>query len=186
MEANFGFDMDSGPTQTLVTAAANVSDTTQPHASLQVDQSATFGDAGYQGVEKRKEIQSHSVKWQVVWRPDKRRALPNTKTGQLCEQIEKLKASVRAKVKHPVHVVKCQFGFMMVRHRGQALNTAGWHTLFALSNLWVVRKHFLQEMTGQIRPKVLNGRTSERTEPNQTTICRNSQRPIQKSPSYLS
>ena len=52
---------------------------------------------------------------------------------------ERAKASVRAKIEHPFRVVKRQFGYVKVRNRGLAKNTAQLTTLFALSNLWMVR-----------------------------------------------
>jgi IS5 family transposase len=39
--------------------------------------------------------------------------------------------------------VKRQFGFTKVRYRGLAKNTARLHALFALSNLWMVRRQLL-------------------------------------------
>jgi len=39
-------------------------------------------------------------------RPGKRHALPDVKTGRLREQLEKLRASVRARVEHLFHNVK--------------------------------------------------------------------------------
>lgn len=47
--------------------------------------------------------------------------------------------SIRAKVEHPFRVIKCQFGFVKVHYRGLKKNTAQLFTLFALSNLWMVR-----------------------------------------------
>jgi len=81
MKAHIGVDADSGLTHTLVTTAANVSDITQPHALLHGDESAAFGDTGYQVVEKRQENQNRSLKWHVALRPSKRRALRDTETG---------------------------------------------------------------------------------------------------------
>ncbi len=54
---------------------------------------------------------------------------------------ERHEASVRAKVEHPFRVVKRQFGYLKVRYRGLAKNTAQMLTLFALSNLWMARRH---------------------------------------------
>jgi IS5 family transposase len=42
-------------------------------------------------------------------------------------------ASVRAKVKHPCRVIKRQFGFVKVRFRGMAKDTAPVVALLALS-----------------------------------------------------
>ena len=50
---------------------------------------------------------------------------------------------IRAKVEHPFRVIKRQFGHVKVRYRGLMKNTQQLHTLFALSNLWMMR-HRLQ------------------------------------------
>jgi len=144
MKAHIGVDADSGLTHTLVTTAANVSDITQAHALLHGDETTAFGDAGYQGVERRQENEKSAVTWHVALRPGKRRTLPDTKTGRLREQLEKLKASVRAKVEHPFHVVKNIFGHKKVRYRGLAKNTAQLHTLFGLANLIIAKRRLFE------------------------------------------
>ncbi len=79
-------------------------------------------------------------------RPGKRRALDKSRgSHQLVERMEKIKASIRAKVEHPFRVIKRQFGFTKVRYKGLAKNTAQLVTLFALSNLWMARKRIIQE-----------------------------------------
>ena len=52
-------------------------------------------------------------------------------------------AQVRAKVEHPFRVIKRQFGYVKVRFRDLAKKTAQLMTLFALSNLWMARRHLL-------------------------------------------
>ena len=59
------------------------------------------------------------------------------------ERVEKVKASVRAKVEHLLRELKRQFGFTKVRYRGLAENTAQIVTLFALSNLWMARRQLI-------------------------------------------
>ena len=77
--------------------------------------------------------------------PGKRKALDKTTpVNRLVEQLEKLKASIRAKVEHPFRVIKCQFGYRKTRYKGLAKNTAQLLTLFALSNLWMVRKRMIE------------------------------------------
>ena len=144
MKAHIGVDADSGLTHTLVTTAANVSDITQAHALLHGDETTAFGDAGYQGVERRQENEKSAVTWHVALRPGKRRTLPDTKTGRLREQLEKLKASVRAKVEHPFHVEKNVFGHKKARYRGLAKNTAQLHTLFGLANLMIAKRRLFE------------------------------------------
>ena len=46
---------------------------------------------------------------------------------------------IRAKVEHPFRVIKRQFGYTKVRYRRLKKNTLQPKTLFALSNLWMVR-----------------------------------------------
>ncbi|SPD37715.1 transposase (fragment) (plasmid) [Cupriavidus taiwanensis] len=104
-----------------------------------------FADAGYQGVEHREETRGIKAKWHVAMKPGKRRALDkSTPVGKLIDKLEKTKASIRAKVEHPFRVLKRQFGYVKVRYRGLAKNTAQIKTLFALSNLWMVRKRIAQ------------------------------------------
>src|SRR5690606_3324226 len=68
----------------------------------------------------------------------------------LIDQLERTKASIRAKVEHPFRVIKQQFGYVKVRYRGLKRNTAQIVTLFALSNLWMAR-HKLMACMGQVR-----------------------------------
>lgn len=74
--------------------------------------------------------------WHIAMRPGKRRLL---EAGSAVALAERVKAQVRARVEHPFRVVKRQFGYVKVRYRGLAKNTAQLTTLFALSNLWMVR-----------------------------------------------
>ena len=61
----------------------------------------------------------------------------------MIDKAEHLKASVRAKVEHPFRVIKQQFGYAKTRYRGLAKNTARLMMMFALSNLWMVRRQLL-------------------------------------------
>ena len=67
----------------------------------------------------------------------------DAKLRKLTTEIEHAKASIRATVEHPFRVVKRQFGHVKARYRGLAKNGAQMLTLFALSNVWMARKHLL-------------------------------------------
>ena len=141
MKAHIGVDAESGITHTLVTTPANTNDVTQAHALLHGEEKIAFGDAGgYQGVEKREENLDRRVQREVALRPGKRKTLPNTAIGRLKEKVEKLKASVRAKVEHPFHIMKNLFGMKKVRYKGLAKNTAQLFTLFGLANLLIAKR----------------------------------------------
>jgi IS5 family transposase len=149
MKAHIGVDADSGLVHTVVGTAANVNDVTQAHALVHGEETNVLADAGYQGVDKRAETQGINVNWHVAMRPGKRKALDkSTPMGAILDKLEQTKARMRAKVEHPFRVIKRQFGHVKVRYRGLAKNTAQLHTLFALSNLWMVRRTLLQEMRG--------------------------------------
>ena len=148
MKCHIGVDAESGLVHTVRGTAGNVADVVQANSLLHGHEQVVFGDAGMQGAHKRPDARP-GVKWYVAMRPGKRRALDKSDPiDALVDRIEKLKASVRAKVEHPFRVVKRQFGHVKVRYRGLAKNTAQLKTLFALSNLWMVR-HVLM---GQVRP----------------------------------
>ena len=149
MKAHIGVDADSGLVHTVIGTAANVNDVTQASALVHGEESDVFADAGYRGVSKREETQDIDANWHVAMRPGKRKALDrSTPMGAVMDRLEHVKASIRAKVEHPFRVIKRQFGHVKVRYRGLAKNTAQLHTLFALSNLWMVRRTLLQEAQG--------------------------------------
>ena len=151
MKAHIGADAESGLVHTVTGTAANEHDITQAHALLHGEEAVVFADSGYRGITKRQEIQAqHSgVDWQVAMMPGKRRALKKSKAvDALIDKLEKIKASIRAKVEHPFRVIKCQFGYRKTRYRGLVKNTAQLITLFALSNLWMVRKRIIQGPAG--------------------------------------
>ena len=136
MKAHIGVDADSGLVHTVVGTATNANDVTQAHGK----EADVFGDAGYQGVDKREETQKLTVRWHVALHPGKRRALDKaTVVGKLADELERVKARIRAKAEHPFRVIKRQFGHLKVRYRGLMKNTQQVHTLFALSNLWMMR-----------------------------------------------
>jgi IS5 family transposase len=156
MKAHIGADAESGLVHTVRGTSGNVNDVVEANALLHGQESDAFGDAGYQGAEKRADAKP-KVRWNIAMRPGKRAALDKTKAlGQLMDQLERLKASIRAKVEHPFRVIKRQFGHVKVRYRGLKKNTAQLTTLFALSNLWMARSK-LAVLDGQVRPQIAKG-----------------------------
>jgi IS5 family transposase len=155
MKAHIGVDAQSGLVHTVRGTAANVNDVVEANSLLHGQESDVFADAGYQGAAKRPDAKD-DVNWHVAMRPGKRRALDKSKTiDHLIDQVERIKASVRAKVEHPFRVIKQQFGHVKVRYRGLKKNTAQLRTLFALSNLWMARAKLLV-LDGQVRQKAAN------------------------------
>ena len=74
MKAHIGVDAASGLTHTLIGTAANAGDVTQAQALLHGDETDVFGDAGYQGVEKRAENLEVPVRWHIALKRSVRKA----------------------------------------------------------------------------------------------------------------
>lgn len=143
MKAHIGVDADSGLVHTVRGTSGNVNDVVEANSLLHGQETDVFADAGYQGAHKRPDAKE-DVTWHVAMRPGLRKLLDKADPKDaLTEQVERIKASIRAKVEHPFRVIKRQFGHVKVRYRGLAKNTAQLHTLFALANLWMVRKRLM-------------------------------------------
>ena len=99
----------------MTTTSANVHDLTELPRLLHGGESQVWGDAGYQGVDKRPGNRGLDVDWQVAMRPGQRRKLEPESPEAVSE---KRKASVRAKVEHPFLYIKRHFGYAKVRYRG--------------------------------------------------------------------
>ena len=123
MKAHVGVDMATGLVHSVAGTAGNVPDVVQAHALLHGGVKAVLGDAGYQGVGKRAENVGKAIDWHVAMRPSVRKTLKKDPLGRAREKLETAKASVRAKVEHCFHVVKCLFKHRKTRYRGLARTT---------------------------------------------------------------
>lgn len=144
MKAHIGVDEATGLVHSVVTTAANVGDVTQVGDLLHGKERAVFGDAGYIGAEKHAPAK-RGRQWYIAAKRSKVKAIEDETLRDLTEQIEHIKASIRAAVEHPFRVIKRQFGHLKARYRGLAKNGAQVLTLFALSNLWMSREYLLEK-----------------------------------------
>ncbi|MDN7179164.1 IS5 family transposase [Caballeronia sp. SEWSISQ10-4 2] len=143
MTAHIGVDAEFRLVHAVQGTAANVHDIVKAEALLHGKETVVYGDAGYRGIQKR--TNAKAVQWMVAMCPGERAALDkNDALDRIVNEIECLKASVRAKVEHPFRVIKLQFGVAKARYRGLKKNTAQLTTLFALSNLWMARRKLLK------------------------------------------
>lgn len=150
MKAHIAVDADSGLVHTVTTTAANEADVNQVADLLHGKEEQVWADSGYRGAQTR--VDRDDLQWHIAARPSDIARLPEGRVKARVQKQEHRKASVRAKVEHPFRVIKRQFGLIKVRFKGLAKNTAHVVTLFALSNLWMVRKQ-LMAMAGAVRPK---------------------------------
>ena len=135
MKCHIGVDVGSGLVHTVRGTSGAVNDVIEANSLVRESDREVFADAGYQGAGKRPDARQ-DVSWHIAMRPGKRRLLDPAKPIEaLTEKLERVKAGIRARVEHPFRVLKRQFGYVKVRYRGLAKNTAQLHTLFALADL---------------------------------------------------
>ncbi len=137
MKAHVGTDR-RGIVHTLVTTAANASDIGQMHRLLHGREREVYGDQAYWSEAHRQAAQARGIRYRVNRRPNHSHALSRTERA-----INRVRSAIRARGEHAFHVVKNLWGFTKVRYRGLAKNTARLFTMFALANLYLVRRRLL-------------------------------------------
>lgn len=150
MKAHIGADTDSGLVHTVVTTPANESDVAQVDLLLHGKETAVHADAGYTGAPEhapRAKVDGHIARKRGLVKK-----IANATTRAKAEREERRKAQIRARVEHPFRVLKRQFGYTKTRFKGLAKNTAQIVTLFALANLYLVRKR-LMATKAVVRPQ---------------------------------
>jgi transposase, IS5 family len=137
MKAHIGADRDSKLVHTVVVTAANVADITKTAELLHGQEQQVHADAGYTGVAKRAEIAAlaRTIDWQIACKRGQIKTMAEGVEKAALKASEKAKASVRAFVEHPFHILKNIFRHRKVRYRGLAKNGHQLYTLFGLVNL---------------------------------------------------
>lgn len=137
MKVHIGTDR-KGIVHTVTTTTAKEADITQLPALLHGQEKVVHGDRGYFSAEANGYLKKRGMRSRL----QKRAASghPLTEFEKACNQRW---SSVRAFVEHPFHVIKRLWGFVKVRYRGLAKNTARVFALMALANLYRVRHRLM-------------------------------------------
>jgi len=137
MKAHIGADRDSTLVHTVVATAANVADLTKTAELLHGEETQVHADAGYTGVEKRAEIVAlaRPIDWQIARKRGLIKVMTEGAEKETLKAVEQAKASIRAFVEHPFHIVKNLFRHRKVRYRGLAKNGHQLYVLFGLANV---------------------------------------------------
>ena len=138
MKAHIGVDVDSGAVHSLEATTAKVHDSRIWDELLHGDERSVWADKGYVSAEREAAFGKVGKVWGVM-----RKAPKGGKLDQIDEETNRVIAMVRAKVEHPFRVIKRQFGHLKTRYRGLAKNRAQLFTLFALGNLFLVRRRLM-------------------------------------------
>jgi IS5 family transposase len=137
MKAHVGTDR-RGIVHTLVTTAANESDISQMVHLLHGAEREVYGDQAYWSEAHRRAARSRGIRYRVNRRASHSRKLTHTERA-----INRIRSATRARAEHAFHVVKNLWGFTKVRYRGLAKNTARLYTMFALANLYLMRRRLM-------------------------------------------
>lgn len=138
MKAHIGVDDISGLVHSLVVTTAKVADPAMAYALWHGTEKRKFGDKGYYHQGKKHDARQKGIFWGILDRGTRGRKL------SLSQKKRNTKlSSIRSKVEHPFQIVKCQWKFTKVRYRGLFKNSMQMFTLFALANLFRVRKKLL-------------------------------------------
>ena len=137
LKAHIGVDAVTGLTHSVAATSANVADVTMAGALVREDDKRVYGDAGYTGMWKHldEEKDDPDSRCCVAAKRGVIKKMDDSPMKTLLLAIEKAKASIRAKVEHPFHVIKNLFGYRKVRYKGLAKNQAQLFSLFGLANL---------------------------------------------------
>ena len=138
MKAHIGVDAESGVTHSLDTSTAKVHDSQVWDELLHGEETSVWADKGYVSAAREAAFTGSGKVWAVM-----RKAPKGSDLHPVDAQINRIIAMVRAKVEHPFRVIKRQFGLVKTRYRGLAKNRAQLFTLFALGNLFLMRRRLM-------------------------------------------
>jgi IS5 family transposase len=139
IKAHFGVDSRTKLIHAVVATPANVADSAVLPNLLHGKETRVWGDQAYRG--QTAVIREHAPKAQdFINRRYRQRGVVNKSERAKNHN----KSKVRAKVEHPIGVIKRVFGFVKVRYRGLKKNTHRRFVTCALANLFMARRHLLR------------------------------------------
>jgi len=122
----------------MTTTAANVHDATVLGELLHGNETRVYGDQAYRGQTAVIGAHAPDAKDFTNKRYRHRGIVDEVERGK-----NRTKSRVRAKVEHPIGVIKRVFGYAKVRYRGLAKNTQRLWVSCGLDNLFMVRHQLL-------------------------------------------
>ena len=136
MKLHIGADK-RGIVHTVLATDARVPDITQLPHLLHGQEREVFGDQAYWKEADRQAFVARGVRYRINRRPSRRPLSPRWR------MINRARSRTRACGEHPFRVVKQLWGFAKVSYRGLAKNLARAQTMFALTNLYQLRRELL-------------------------------------------
>lgn len=141
MKVHVGTDL-RGVVHSLTTTDAAQADIQQLPHLLHGEERVLYGDQAYWSQTDQVAAEAAGLRYRVNRRRHSQAPLPAR-----WRAINRARSRVRARGEHAFGVVKHLWGFTKVRYRGLAKNTARVFTLFALANLYLLRRRLTPQGT---------------------------------------
>lgn len=127
-----------GLVHSVATGPANEADITRIDDLLHGAETELYGDQAYWSEQHRQQCRHAGIRYRV-----NRRAKAGRQLTEYEKSINRSRSGRRARGEFAFHVVKHLWGFAKVRYRGLYKNTVRALTMFALANLYLVRKQLM-------------------------------------------
>ena len=138
MKAHVGTDTDRGLVHSVTVTNAAVHDSQEMDELLHGEETSVYGDKAYSNIAKSQEFESREIEWHID-----RKGSPSHPLTQKDRTWNQEQHRIRAKGEHAFLVVKHLWGYKKVRYKGLLKNATQVFSLFALANLYLVRKDLL-------------------------------------------
>lgn len=138
MKAHVGTESKRGLAHSIIVTNAAVHDSQVMDDLLHGEERAVYGDKAYANTGKSEEFESRGIEWHI----DRKGTTGHPLTPMDREWNHK-QHRIRAKGEHVFLVVKHLWGYRKVRYKGLLKNAAQVYSLFALANLYLVRRNLL-------------------------------------------
>jgi IS5 family transposase len=127
-----------GLVHSLATGPANQADISRLGELLHGEERELYGDQAYWSEDHRQQCTHAGMRYRVNRRPASKAGLTEHQKA-----INRSRSRRRARGEHAFHVVKRLWGFAKVRYRGIYKNTVRALAMFALANLYLVRRRLM-------------------------------------------
>ena len=135
MKLHIGADKH-GLVHTVTATNAAAADITQLPELLHGEEREVFGDQAYWKEADREAFEASGVRYRM----NRRARSKDHPLSQRWKKINQARSRTRARGEHPFRVIKHLWGFAKTRYRGLMKNLARAQTMFALANLYQVRR----------------------------------------------
>jgi IS5 family transposase len=135
MKTHAGTDSERGLAHSIVVTDASVHDSQVMDELVNGEERAVYGDKAYVSELKKVEYEARGIHWCV-----NRKASRGHQLSQEDEDYNHRQSQIRAKGEHIFLVVKHLWHYQKVRYKGLYKNAVQVFSLFALANLYMVRR----------------------------------------------